>query len=149
MKEAVMLSIINASGQHRFVRIAKFAALDGWDIQQRFIDFAISRDKEVRKKFAIEILKYATVVNGEQEIPLITNALVDNHLQSWQNVQIVFEAVLMENGIDPHTHANKPYYWSEAGTLMATAFIEHTAEFIAPALSVIAEIRGNKNDQPA
>jgi hypothetical protein len=135
-----MLEITNAAGQHRFVRIAKFAALDGWDIQQRFIEFAISHDKAFRKKFAVEILRYATVVNGDLEIPLITDALVDNHLQSWQNVQLVFEAVLMDNGIDPKTHAERPNYWADAGAIMAATFIEEVYKWTHPAVGFFTQL---------
>jgi hypothetical protein len=132
-----MLEITNASGQKRLVKITRFAALDGWDIQQRFVDFAISRDKEFRKQFTLEIMRYSTVINGNVEIPLVTDALVDNHLQSWQNVQLVFEAVLLDNGIDPKTHAERPHYWSNAGAEMAVSFIAEASKLFGPALEMI------------
>lgn len=135
-----MLEITNSSGQKRQIKIELFPALDGWEIQQRFIDFAASGDRDFRRAFTLEVLKYAKVVNGEQDIPLTTDALIDNHLQSWQNVQAVFEEVLMHNGIDPKTHADKPHYWADAGAEMAIAFIAEATKLMGPALAMTGQI---------
>lgn len=123
------------------LRLTKFKALDGWELQNGYINFAASRDAEFRKAYTLKILSYAVVLNGEQEIPLITDALIDNHLQSWQNVQAVFEEILTENGIDPKTHADRPDYWSDVGREMATSFLASCSELIKPALELVEEAR--------
>jgi hypothetical protein len=132
-----MLEITNASGQRRTIRIDKFKAMDGWDIQQKFMEFAASLDKQFRREYTLEVLRYAYVLYNNVEYPLTTEALIDNHLQSWQNVQIVFEAVLLENGIDPKTHADKPAFWSNAGAEMAISFIAEATKLFGPAMKAM------------
>lgn len=129
-----MFEIKTPSGETKFIRILKFAALDGWDIQAKFIEFAASTDREMRREFTMEVLSYAKVMSGEMEIPLSTSALIDNHLQTWPNIEAVFEEVLMVNGIDPKTHADKTHYWANAGAEMALAFIAEASKLMGPAM---------------
>jgi hypothetical protein len=134
-----MFEITQESGQTRLIEIRKFAALDGWDIQQRFIEFATSMDKAFRREFTLEVLSYATVIVGESKLPLTTDALIDNHLQTWENVQKLFEEILIINGIDPKTHADKPMFWSNAGAEMAISFIAEASKLIGPALEMTSK----------
>jgi hypothetical protein len=135
-----MITIKRRDGTIRNIRIDFFKALDGWNISQEFLTFAASLDKEYRKQFTLGILKYATLINdGGVELPLITEALIDNHLQSWENVQIVFEAVLLENGIDAQTHADKPAFWHNAGAEMAVSFIAEASKLFGPAMKILEE----------
>ena len=118
------------------VRINAFAALTGWDIQRRYITFAASdakNDQDFRRDFTLEILSYAKVLKDDREIPLSTGALIDNHLQSWQNVETVFKEILLHNGIDPETHADRTNYWAKAGGEMAIAFIAECSKMLGPA----------------
>jgi hypothetical protein len=117
------------------IKIEKFSALVGWDIQRKFLEFAASNDRELRKKFTMEVLSYCKVVMEGRELPMITDALIDNHLETWQNIKLVFEAVLKGNGIDPETHANKSDYWTAAGQEIASAFILEATKLITPLLS--------------
>jgi hypothetical protein len=130
----MMFSITMPSGEKKLIKISMFKALDGWDIQNKFIDFASTKDKQLRREFTLEVLTYAQVLSGEMEIPLITDALIDNHLQTWQNVEAVFEEVLSQNGINPKTHAEKPNYWAEAGAQLSVAFIAESAKLLGPAM---------------
>lgn len=132
-----MIEIKLPSGETRAVAIEKFSALEGWEIQQRFIEFASSTDPEFRRQFTFQVLEYAKVKISGSEVPLKTSALIDNHLQDWRNIKIVFEAVLMQNGIDPSTHADRPNYWSEVGAEMAISFIAEAAKFMGPALHTL------------
>jgi hypothetical protein len=136
----IMLEITNAAGQTRQVKLSKFPALDGWEIQNQFVAFATAEDKDFRRMYTLEVLKYAVVVTDNGEIPLTTDALIDNHLQSWQNVQAVFEAVLMDNGINPKTHAEKPHYWADAGAEMAIAFIAEATKLMGPGLRAAGQV---------
>src|SRR6202035_2436795 len=132
-----MFEITNGSGQVRQIKITKFSAMDGWELQRKFIEFAASSDKEFRRQYTFEILAYATVVSNGQEIPLRTDALIDNHLEKWENVERVFEEVLLANGINPKTHADRPNYWASAGAEMAIAFIAEASKLMGPALQSI------------
>ncbi len=133
-----MFSVTTPTGTKQ-VQLLTFAALDGWEIQKKFIDFAASTDAAFRREFTLEILAYAKIMSGEVEIPLTTGALIDNHLQSWQNVKAVFEAVLEHNGIDPKTHADRPEYWANVGSEIAIAFIAEAAKLMGPALYSLNE----------
>jgi len=129
-------------GTKRAVEISRFPALDGWDIQQRFIEFAASHDKTFRRAYTLEVLAYAVVINNGARIEMKTPQLIDNHLGSWQNVESVFEAILEHNGIDPKTHADRPVFWEKAGAEMATSFAVEITRIMGPAIGLAAQ-QGN------
>jgi len=132
------IEITTPQGSIRTIAIEKFPAMDGWDIQERFIQFAASRDKDFRRAYTLEVLSYAKVVQTDGgNLPLSTDALINNHLGSWENVRDVFEEILRQNGIDPKSHADRPDYWSKAGAEMATSFIAATSELLGPALGML------------
>lgn len=137
-----MIEIISSQGQVKQVVFNHFSALDGWDIQSRYYDFAASTDKDFRRAFTMEVLSYAKIVFEGRELPLSTDALIDNHLETWTNIQLVFEGVLRKNGIDPETHADKPSYWSKAGAEMAIAFIAQASTLMGPGLAATANAWG-------
>jgi hypothetical protein len=136
------IEITTPTGDIKTIAIGLFPALEGWDIQQRFLEFAATNDKDVRTAYTLEVLTYANVVQtADRTLPLTTAALIDNHLGSWQNVKRVFEEVLIQNGIDPKTHADQPHYWSNAGNEMATAFIAEVSILLGPAFSQIQGVK--------
>lgn len=134
-----MIEIVGNNGQIKSVKIYPFSAMEGWDIQRKFFDFASTTDKAARLAYIMEVLAYAKVIVGENELPLKTSALIDNHLENWQNIQTVFEAVLLFNDIDPKTHAEKPSYWAAAGAEMAVSFIAEATKLMGPAFKIVAE----------
>jgi hypothetical protein len=138
MNIEIEFELPNGEKQKRTVEIALFPALDGWDVQQRFVEFAASHDKEFRRAYTLEVLAYATAINKGAKVELKTGALIDNHLGNWQNVERVFEAVLEHNGIDPKTHADRPVFWEKAGAEMATSFISEVSRIMGPAIGMIA-----------
>lgn len=138
-----MFEIETSTGPKQ-ISIRRFKALDGWELQNKFVNFAASRDKDFRRGYTLEVLAYATVVLGDRELPLSTDALIDNHLESWQNVQEVFNKILRENGIDPDTHANRPDYWSNAGEEMATSFLATCSGLIGPAMDRLEALRAEQ-----
>lgn len=129
---------IDVRGETRQVRIEKFPAFDGWMIQSSFLDFAASTDHHYKRQYILQVLSYAKVELNGRDIPLTTDALIDNHLDTWENINKVFEAILMANGIDPKTHANKPGFWSDAGATMAISFMAEITKLMGPALNVAA-----------
>lgn len=128
------MEITKNDGKKRNVIVNKFSALDGWDIQSDFVKFAASSDKDFRRAFTLRVLSYAKVMIDTNEFPLITDAMIDNHLQKWENVEAVFNAVLLENGIEADTHAMKTRFWSDAGAEIAISFMAEVSSLIGPAL---------------
>jgi hypothetical protein len=140
-----MIEITTSTGQRK-IHLGHFAALDGWDIQHRFLAFAASNDKVERRTYVMEVLSYARVeIQGASDhIPLTTAALINNHLESWKNIEAVFNGILLKNGIDPETHATKTRFWADAGEEMAMAFIAACSSLIKPAMEFAEEQYGNK-----
>jgi hypothetical protein len=126
-------------GKLKQIEIGRFPALDGWEIQAKFIDFAASHDKDYRRAYVLDVLSYCTVKPAD--IPLKTPQIVDNHLGGWENVQAVFEAALRHNGIDPEKHADKPHFWQAAGAEMATSFIAECTRVLGPALDFFSKAK--------
>ena len=125
---------IIVSGKKKEFKINKFSALDGWDLQRQYTEFLASRDTHERTVYTMKILSYACVVIGDESVSLKTSALVENHLGDWRNVEAVFKAVLIENGIDPERHAERPDYWSNVGGEIASSFIAQAVQMIGPLL---------------
>lgn len=121
------------SGRVNEILIKHFPALDGWEIQLKYRDFVRSEDKDFRRKFTMEVLSHAEVVGEEINFPLQTDAIIDNHLGTWQNVQQIFDAVLSHNGIDPNYHAEKANHWAQAGSEFAIGFVAEATKLIGPA----------------
>lgn len=132
-----MLNITLKDGSTRMIKLNYFPALDGWEYQRGFVEFAVTTDPKVRQAYTMLILSYAEVVMEEQCLPLKTSALIENHLQTWENIKAVFEGVLLHNGIDPKTHAEQPNYWAKAGEEMAVSFIAAASKLIGPALQMV------------
>lgn len=135
-----MEKITLPDGKEKSFIINHFKALDGWDIQSRFIDYVRSNDRELKRAFTIEILSYAEVVLEEVTLPMQTAELIQNHLVTWENIKQIFEAVLLTNGIDPDSHAEKAAYWDTVGKELAIAFIAEASKLIGPALNFAADI---------
>ncbi len=127
---------IIVDNKNKTINIYKFPAMDGWDLQQRFIEFVASKNSLERRQFTLDVLTYAKVKIGSNELPLSTDALIDNHLQTWENIKKVFEEILMYNGIDPahHSEIDLRKYWSRAGEEMATSFLAEISVLIGPML---------------
>lgn len=131
-----------SNGQTKLVKVTHFNALDGWDYQRRFIEFAQTKDPKVRREYTMAILSHSFVILDELELKLETDALINNHLQDWQNIKKVFEGVLRHNGIDPETHAEKLGYWADAGAEMAVNFVAQLPQLIIPLLAQFEAEKG-------
>lgn len=140
-----MILTINCpvNGWDKLIQLKAFEAMAGWDLQRQYIEFAQTKDVAFRKAYTMAVLAYASVVLDEVEIPLTTDALIENHLGNWQNVKAVFEGVLKFNGIDPETHAEKLNYWADAGAEMAVNFIAQIPQLIIP---LMAQIEADKEN---
>lgn len=133
------MKLITKSGATKNIIISKFGAMEGWDIQQRFVEFAMSKDTAFRMAYTMQILSFAAVdIPGAEPIQLKTNAFIENHLEDWTGIKQVFETVLRENGIEPTTHAEREHYWAHAGGELATAFIVQATELLGPIMAAQA-----------
>lgn len=132
-----MLTLEHADGTKTLVKIFDVPALDAWDLQADYTEFMRSTDKTLRRNFTMRVLSFATIVLEETELPLRTDAIINNHLRTWTGIKKVFEAVLIRNGIDPETHAERPNYWSNAGSEMAVALVAEASKLIAPAFQML------------
>ena len=128
------------SGEKKEVKIQLFSAMEGWTMQQRFIEFASSNDEALRREYTLDVLAFSKVVLDGTDIPLTTDALIDNHLRHWLVVKDLFEEILRRNGINPETHADKPDYWADAGARMAVSFIAEAAKLMGPAFSTFDKV---------
>ncbi|ABL96834.1 hypothetical protein BcepF1.103 [Burkholderia phage BcepF1] len=116
------------------VDISLFPALVGWEMQNEFKVFAASEDKAYRRAFLFEVLKYAKALKEGMEYELSTSALVENQLETWENIEAVFNGVLRANGIYPETHADNPSYWDKVGervAISAMAYMGAISEAVA------------------
>lgn len=125
-----------ASGESRAIAIGRFAAMDGWDIQHRYLEFVSTSDKQLRRAYTLEVLGHANIIIGDARLPINTVAIIENHLQSWEAVDAVFRAVLEHNGINPDTHAERAGYWESVGGEIAVAFIAAATKLIGPAMEM-------------
>lgn len=141
----MIIEITTPRGEIKSILLEFFPPMEGWELQNDFKRFAASTDKDFRRAYTMEVLGYAKVVmENDHKLPLSTTALISNHLQSWQNVQKVFEEVLRINGIDPSSHANQSAFWSEAGAEMAIAFIAEASKLMGPALSIVGKANASE-----
>jgi hypothetical protein len=130
----------DGSTSRKTIEIEQFPALDGWDIQQRFVEFAASHDKEFRRAYTLEVLAFAYVeVSKGSKVRLTTSGIIANHVGTWQNVERVFEEILLYNGIDPKTHADRPVFWEKVGAEMASSFISEVTRILGPAINFAAK----------
>ncbi|WGN90792.1 hypothetical protein [Burkholderia phage vB_BglM_WTB] len=122
------------------VTITKFPALVGWEMQNDFREFVRSNDKAFRRAFTFAVLEYARVIRNGQEQLLKTDALVNNNLETWQNVERVFTEILRYNGIEADTFAAQMENWAEqAGSKLAVYFIASMGDLIGPAMDALKQ----------
>jgi hypothetical protein len=112
------------TGEVKAISVAKLSAIDGWTLQEKFVRFALSDDAKFRRAFTFEVFSHAKVLQADGgSLPLSTDALIQNHIGSWENVRDLFESILVHNGIDPKTHGQRSHYWTTAGEQMAASFM--------------------------
>lgn len=118
------IDLMHPAGAAKVIEISQFTAMDGWRLQEEFIRFALTDDKKIKRDYVFDVLRYAKVIQKDGgTLPLSTDALVNNHIGSADNMKMVFEEILALNQIDPQTHAKRLHYWAEAGGEMASSFL--------------------------
>ncbi len=132
----MIFELATPDGAHKAISVARLSALDGWLLQEKFVRFALSDDPKFKRDFTFEVLSHTKVLQKDGgSLPLSTDALVQNHIGSWENLRDVFEVVLTHNGIDPKTHGQRSHYWTMAGEQMAASFM--TTVFADPTVQKV------------
>lgn len=116
------MEITTAQGV-KFIKLAKFSALDGWEMRDQFTAFANSHDAKLRRSYVQRVMSHACVVLGQHELPLRTGALIDNHLCTAENIGLVFHGLLAYNGINARACADRIDHNTAIGNEIATSFV--------------------------
>lgn len=139
-----ILEIVTESGK-RQIRLLKFGAMDGWELKHQLKEYTESKDSGFRINFTMAILSYTEVINEDNTSTRLSNpALVNAALESWENLELVFNTVLLHNNIDVKMAIERNKQWIFAGQEMATAFIAATTEYIKPVLEAFNEAKMNR-----
>jgi hypothetical protein len=125
--------------------------MDGWELKRQLREYIESNSPEFRNNFTLIILSYAQLIREDTYTPLSTYEVVNDVLESWMNVEIVFNAVLDYNNIDYDLKVERNNQWHFAGEEMAAAFIAATSYMMQPAIEAFGDGRGAgkvKDKQP-
>lgn len=125
-------------GTFRTINLTYFGAMEGLKIRQLYREVISSpRDTKFLEDFVKNVMGHVTVTVGQKEIPLSTTAMIDNHLQSWTNIETVLNAQLSHNSIVPYFHEEHSSYWNKVGADMAVSFMASVQQLINPALQAM------------
>jgi hypothetical protein len=134
------VDIFNSEGEVKHIKLSKFDAMNGWDLKRQFREYIESTSPEFRNRFTMTILSYASLIETEDSlIQLSSFDIANTVLESWMNVEIVFDAVLDYNNIDRTFTVERNKQWHFAGQEMATAFIAASAYLMKPAIEGFGE----------
>lgn len=137
-------TVVHPDGKKVQVLINFFPACDGYELQKQYIDFVRSSDEKFRRDYLSRIMTFAEIIKEESNLKLLTPQIIDNHLMTWQNIDQIFRAILMKNGIDPESHAQKAGYWEQVGKEMAVSFIAELSLLAGPAFEMAAKFQETK-----
>ena len=125
---------ISTSFGDRIILLSKMDAMSGWECGKNLIFYAQSREDGAafRKDFTLKVISEASIQDGESFTPLSSESLVNQHLESWLNVELVFNAVLKHNGFDPDLSEEKAKYWDFVGTSISASFLANAMRLMEP-----------------
>jgi hypothetical protein len=127
------------------VTLHYFSALDGWELKRKYREYLTTDDTQMRMAFTTVVLSYASLPIGEQEVPLSSVPIVNEQLECWQNVEVVFHAVLNYNGISTDPAEIERLRWQVAGEELAKGFLASVNDLMGPAFAMAA--KGNDNTE--
>ncbi|MBC8640173.1 hypothetical protein IAG25_25410 [Caballeronia sp. EK] len=113
--------VIELENPARRVEIARWSALQGWDMRAAAIDYAVTDVRDRKMDFTMEVLRDATV-DGK---PLDSREAVDALLVRWQDLKRVFDEVLAFNDVDIEVKEYVSAEVSAMGVKMAIAMGMH------------------------
>jgi hypothetical protein len=130
-----IITISTSQGETKRIKLNKFAAMDGWEIKRQTREYTESTDPKFRNYFTLIVLSYAAILGeGDSFIMLANSDIVNESLESWMNVEIVFDAVLAYNNIDHAFKEERNKQWKFAGEEMAASFLAATSYMMKPAI---------------
>lgn len=133
--------VMMKDGSSRSIKLNMFGAMEGWHIKQMYQEVAMSpRDIEYREKFILTVLAKVDVIINQKPMALTTMAMIDNHLQTWENVQEVLDEMLLFNGINPIHYEDHSKYWQQVGADMAISFVAAIQEVLSPAMQHMIDL---------
>jgi len=105
LRDPKEVTITDGSGKDKKFLLSKFPAWDGLEIIARFPGAIVATalpkiaDWEIVQELQYKILKYVAVSIEGKPQPLITLALIDNHVTDWQAlIQLLKAEVAYNNG---------------------------------------------------
>jgi hypothetical protein len=126
---------IETSAGHIEVALQVFPALAGFELNRRYrTDYRLSHDTKMRTAYAMEVLFHAEV-NGQR---LSSEQQVNAVLETWLNVEKVFQAVLSYNEVDLELAEEKASWCEFAGREISAAFIAEAMRLIGPMMEIAA-----------
>jgi hypothetical protein len=134
------IDILTSEGEVRHIRLTKFAAMNGWDLKRQLREYTESTNPEFRNRFTLIVLSYASLVGEDDSLTQLSSTdVINDILESWMNVEIVFNAILGYNSIDYTFTVERNKQWQFAGEEMAAAFIAASAYLMKPAIEAFGE----------
>lgn len=127
------------------VTLHQFSALDGWEIKHQYRAFLETTDQAFRMQFTVGVLSHASVRSFGEEMRLSGPQVINDQLESWQNVDAVFHAVLAYNGVRVDPAEVERRRWQVAGEDMAKAFLASVSDLMTPAMKLAAA--GTEQDE--
>lgn len=120
-------------------KISHFPPLTGWELLRQYGEYVASNDPAFRTRFTLLVLSHASEVVGDNEMPLNGADVVNTSLDSWDDIETLFNAVLGYNGIRTDPAETDRRRWEVAGEDMAASFLAAVKELIGPALTIASK----------
>jgi len=120
----------------RAITLGTFPALEGFELDRRYrTDYKMQADRHTRREYTLAVMAFASF-EGK---PLDTVEAIDDVLEVWRNVELIFHSVLAYNGVDLELLEERARWFEFAGAELATTFIATTTSLMGPFLSTLEE----------
>jgi hypothetical protein len=123
-------------------------AMEGWEVKRQLRFYRESEDDEkgaaLRKKFTLRVLANVGIVEGDKAIELKDAATVNTVLESWTNINILFNAILDCNGIDPEMQEEIDEQAMKIGAAMGQGFWAQCVNMMQPVIDAYAATNGEE-----
>ncbi|KVU77513.1 hypothetical protein [Burkholderia ubonensis] len=126
---------IQTSTGEKEVTLHVFPALTGFDLDRRYrVDYVMERESRTKRlAYTLDVLAHAEVAGARLDNEQAINAA----LESWKNVEAVFNAVLKHNEVDLELAEEKARWFEFAGAELAASFVAEAAQLLAPLAQII------------
>jgi hypothetical protein len=146
------ITIETSRGQFK-VTPSYFSAIDGWEMKKQLKFYLESEEDDkgaaLRMKFTMRVLSYANFIDDGKPISLNRVDVVNNSLESWVNVQAVFDAVLKYNGIEPEMAEEVDRQALKVGAMMGQGFWTQCVAMMEPLIETYVKGEADKASKGA